>query len=245
MQTAGRGEALRLLPLLATLLLLAQPLQPLRLLAQTRVVATSGVIQTQQHAMRYDTFGDPSSPATIIVLHGASGPSIPFYQEQAIFFASHGYFVLFPHYFDATTDHAPSDANYHAWAQAVADLLEEQRSSPGNNKRRFGLMGMSLGSSVALAAGSQGLQVQAIADWYGALPDSFFYDFKSMAPLLILHGERDRNIPVTNALQLQRLCQLKNLTCDSHLYPDQDHGFTGAALQDAQQRTLAFFAKHL
>jgi dienelactone hydrolase len=242
MQTAGHGAELNLFSVIATLLLLAQPF---RLLAQTRVVATSGVIQTQQHAMRYDTFGDPSSPATIIVLHGASGPSILFYQEQATFFASHGYLVLFPHYFDATTDRSPSDANYHAWVQAVTDLLLEQQSSPGNNKRRFGLMGMSMGSSVALAAGSQGLRVQAIADWYGALPDIFFYNFKSMAPLLILHGERDRNIPVANARQLQRLCELKDLTCDSHLYPDQDHGFTGAALQDAQQRTLAFFAKHL
>jgi carboxymethylenebutenolidase len=242
MQTAGHGAALNLLPVIATLVLLAQPF---RLLAQTRVAVTSGVIQTQQHTMRYETFGDPSSPATIIVLHGASGPSIPFYQEQATFFASHGYLVLFPHYFDATTDHSPSDANYRAWVQAVTDLLIDQRSSSENNKRHFGLLGMSMGSSVALAAGSQGLPVQAIADWYGALPDSFFYNFKSMAPLLILHGEHDRNIPATNARQLQRLCQLKDLTCDSHLYPDQDHGFTGAALQDAQQRTLAFFAKHL
>ncbi len=242
MQTAGHGAALNLLLFTAMLSLLAQPPS---LLAQARVVAKTSSIQTQQHAMRYDSFGDPSSPATIIVLHGASGPSVPFYQEQAMFFASHGYFVLLPHYFDATADHTPSDANYYAWAQAVADLLLDQRSSPGNSQRHFGLMGMSMGSSVALSAGSQGLQVQAIADWYGALPDSFFYEFKSMAPLLILHGERDRNIPAANARQLQRLCQLKDLTCESHIYPDQDHGFTGAALQDAQQRTLTFFAKHL
>src|ERR1700761_4693415 len=161
MQTAGHGAALNLLAVVATLLVFTQPR---KLSAQTRVAATSGVIQTQHHAMRYDTFGDPSSPATIIVLHGASGPSIPFYQEQATFFASHGYFVLFPHYFDATADHMPTDANYHAWVQAVTDLLSDQRSSFGNNKRHFGLVGMSMGSSVALAAGSQGMPVQAIAD---------------------------------------------------------------------------------
>src|ERR1700759_5485764 len=107
MHTAGRGEALNLLPLIMLLAFLAQPV---RMHTQTRGAPTSGVTHTQQHAMLYDIFGDPSSPATVIVLHGASGPSIPFYQEQAAFFASHGYFVLFPHYFDATTDHTPSDA---------------------------------------------------------------------------------------------------------------------------------------
>jgi dipeptidyl aminopeptidase/acylaminoacyl peptidase len=60
-----------------------------------------------------------------------------------------------------------------------------------------------------------------------------------------LHGERDQNIPVSNARQLQRLCELKQLTCESHLYTDQGHGFSGTALQDANQRTLAFFAKYL
>lgn len=66
-----------------------------------------------------------------------------------------------------------------------------------------------------------------------------------MPPLLILHGELDRNIPVSSAQQLQKLCELKQLTCESHLYSDQGHGFSGAALQDARQRTLSFFAKYL
>jgi carboxymethylenebutenolidase len=128
---------------------------------------------------------------------------------------------------------------------AVADLIAAQRSLPGNGPRKIGLIGLSLGSSVALAAGSQGLPIEAIADWYGSLPDSFFYKLKAMPPLLILHGERDRNIPVSSARQLQKLCELKHLTCESHLYSDQAHGFSGAALLDAQQRTLAFFAKYL
>jgi dipeptidyl aminopeptidase/acylaminoacyl peptidase len=66
---------------------------------------------------------------------------------------------------------------------------------------------------------------------------------KSMPPLLILHGERDTNIPIINAQQLVKLCDIRQLRCDHHFYTDQGHGFYGTALEDADQRTLAFFAK--
>jgi dienelactone hydrolase len=106
------------------------------------------------------------------------------------------------------------------------------------------LVSYSLGASVALAAGSQRASVGAIADWYGSLPDSFFRSLKGMPPLLILHGQRDIIIPVSNARQLIRLCELAHFTCESHIYADEGHGFLGKALADADARTLAFFAKH-
>lgn len=98
---------------------------------------------------------------------------------------------------------------------------------------------------MALGAGSQGIPVSAIADWYGSLPDEFFYHFQGMPPLLILHGEEDTNIPVINAQQLIKLCGLKQLTCENHIYPDQGHGFTGKALEDADRRTTDFFSRKL
>jgi dienelactone hydrolase len=242
MRIARRRAASELFSFVVLLELLAwNPNVP----AQSRAISKIETLSTQQHSMRYEVFGAPSSHSTIIFLHGASGPSVPFYREQAAFLAAQGYLVLFPHYFESTNDNMPGEQNYRSWVQAVTDLLIEQRSIPGNETRKFGLIGTSLGASVALAAGSQSLPVEAIADWYGTLPDSFFYRFKSMPPLLILHGELDNNLPITNARQLQRLCEMKNLTCESHFYSDQGHGFTGAALIDAQQRTLTFFAKYL
>jgi len=50
-----------------------------------------------------------------------------------------------------------------------------------------------------------------------------------MPPLLILHGERDANIPILNGQQLVKLCEMKQLRCDHHFYPDQAHGFSGKA----------------
>jgi dienelactone hydrolase len=86
-------------------------------------------------------------------------------------------------------------------------------------------MGFSLGASVALSSGSQVIPVDAIAEWYGSLPDVFFFKLKGMPPLLILHGQRDDNIPVVNAQQIIQLCSMKRFTCESHIYPDQGHGF--------------------
>ncbi len=66
-----------------------------------------------------------------------------------------------------------------------------------------------------------------------------------MPPLLILHGMEDTNIPVINAQQLQRLCVMDKLECESHLYPDEGHGFSEAAFADANRRTLEFLKRRL
>jgi carboxymethylenebutenolidase len=124
----------------------------------------------------------------------------------------------------------------------VRDLVATVRQAHPDEK--IYLAGYSLGASVALAAGSQTLPVAAIAEWYGSLPDTFFRNLKGMPPLLILHGERDANVPVINARQLIRLCGMAHFTCESHIYPDQMHGFDEKATADADARTLAFFAQH-
>jgi dipeptidyl aminopeptidase/acylaminoacyl peptidase len=98
---------------------------------------------------------------------------------------------------------------------------------------------------VALAAGSQVVPVDAIAEWYGSLPDEFFFRLKGMPPLLILHGARDGNIPIVNAKQLIQLCTMKGFACESHIYSDQEHGFVPPAYDDAVKRTLDFFARRL
>jgi len=190
----------------------------------------------------YDEFGDAQSASCLIVLHGSSGPDIPAYRDQAKYFGDQGFHVLMPHYFDATRGRSPNPENYQKWVSVIAEFAGECRRQV-STKKVF-LLGFSLGSSVALAAGSQNVPVDAIADWYGSLPDAFFYQMKGMPPLLILHGERDVNIPIMNAQQLVKLCEMKHLECEHHFYPDQEHGFGGKALEDADRRTLAFFADH-
>ena len=80
-----------------------------------------------------------------------------------------------PHYFDATqSTSGPTKANYQAWVNVVQTLVTEYAAT----HRNVMLLGYSMGASVALAAGSQGVPVNAVAEWYGSLPDEFFYQMK-------------------------------------------------------------------
>ncbi|MGA8090010.1 MAG: dienelactone hydrolase family protein [Terracidiphilus sp.] len=193
----------------------------------------------------YEIFGGTSSGPIIIMLHGVGGPQVPLYRGLAQYLAEKNYIVLFLHYFDATDTYRGSDPNYLAWEKAVGDLVDECHENPTLAKRRIVLLGFSLGASVALAAGSQAIPVDAVAEWYGSLPDEFFYKLKGMPPLLILHGQHDDNIPVANAHQILQLCGMKNFTCESHIYQDQGHGFLPPDYDDAVKRTLDFFARRL
>ena len=200
---------------------------------------SSRTLSTAQGMVRYDEAGAADAEACVVLLHGASGP-VSYYRQQATFFAAHGLLVLLPHYFDATRGTStPKTANYERWAGVVRYFVAECRSRP-MTKRVF-LLGYSLGASVALAAGSEGVPVDGIAEWYGSLPDDFFRKLKAMPPLLILHGERDANIPVVNGQQLVRLCGMLKVACEAHFYPDQGDGFDEKALADAEARTLKFF----
>ena len=193
----------------------------------------------------YEVLGAEGSGPLVIMLHGASGPGVPWYREQAEFFAAHGYTVFFLHYFDAGRSWTASDQNYLVWEKAVSDLVGLAAQNPQWRGRKIGMIGFSLGASVVLSAGSQAVPVNAVAEWYGSLPDMFFMRRKGMPPLLILHGEQDPIIPVINGRQLAQLCQLEHYTCESHFYSGQGHGFQGIALDDARKRTLEFFARTL
>jgi dienelactone hydrolase len=224
------------------LLAIAILLFPITVLAESIQVArfTSG-----ERQVSYEIVGLESSGPIVIMLHGAGGPGVPLYRGLAQYLATKNYTVLFLHYFDAADTFRASDQNYIAWEKAVSNLVDECRKNPKWAKRRIALMGFSLGASVALASGSQAISVDAVAEWYGSLPDEFFFKLKGMPPLLILHGQHDDNIPVANAQQLMQLCSMKSFTCESHIYPDQGHGFLPPAYDDAVKRTLDFFARQL
>jgi dienelactone hydrolase len=184
-----------------------------------------------------EKFGNNANLPLMILLHGVGGPSA-FYREQASFFANHGYRVVLPHYLEAGKGNAATDGNYDAWTAAVRNTIE---NSHGGQPSPTVIVGYSLGASVALALGSEGNGPSGIAEFYGSLPDKYYRDLKGMPPLLILHGAKDTNIPVYNALQLSQLCEQAELKCQMHVYPAEDHGFSPGALKDADQRVLAFF----
>jgi dienelactone hydrolase len=186
-----------------------------------------------------------NSVATIILLRGSGPADLDVARTQAKFFAGHGFRVLIADYLSVTAKTKLSPANYGSWAQVVEDIVEELRSRPGAQNKKIALLGQDLGGSVALLAGAHRIGVAAIAEWSGLLPNQFFSQVQSLPPLLIVHGEQDQEVPVVNARQLVRLCELKDLTCEAGIYPDEGHVFSASAMNSANQRTLAFFQNYL
>jgi dienelactone hydrolase len=183
--------------------------------------------------------------ATIIFLRGAGPSDLAFARTEARFFTEHAFRVLLVDYLTVTPNLEPTATNYRRWAQAVEDIVVDLRGRPLPRARKIALIGQGLGASVALLAGSHKVGVEAIAEWSGLLPNQFFSQVQNLPPLLILHGGQDKQVPIVNARQLVRLCELKDFTCEAGMYPDEGHLFSTKATESANQRILTFFRTYL
>ena len=187
---------------------------------------------------------DAAAP-TLIFLRGVSPADLILGRQEAHFFAEHGFRVLLPDYLSTTATAATTAANYRRWAQVIDDIVVDLRSRPIPHSKKIAVAGQGLGASVALVAASNKLEVQAIAEWSGLLPNEFFSQVRSLPPLLILHGELDKQVPIVNARQLVRLCELKDFTCEIQIYAGEGHVFAGHIMDSANQRVLAFLKTYL
>jgi len=220
-------------------------------------LSAAAALQAQTLPIEYETFvsqgkavscavyGSHEATATIIFLRGASPSDLSPGRLEARFFAERGFRVLLPDYFTATRTPEPTAANYRRWAQVVEDIVADLHSRPLLRTKKIGLAGTAEGASVALIAGTRRLEVEAIVEWSGLLPNQFFSQVQSMPPLLILHGELDKQVPIVNARQLVRLCQLKDFTCEIQIYAGEGHVFSAHVMDSANQRALAFFRVYL
>jgi dipeptidyl aminopeptidase/acylaminoacyl peptidase len=229
----------------------------LRRLVVVALFGLAAVLHAQTPPAEYETFvsqgkavscaiyGSHDAATTIIFLRGASPSDLSLGRLEARFFAEHGFRVLLPDYFSATPTAEATAANYRRWAQVVQDIVADLRSRPLLRNKKIGLAGQAQGASVALIAGTERLEVEAIAEWSGLLPNQFFSQVQTMPPLLILHGELDKQVPIVNARQLVRLCQLRDFTCEIEIYAGEGHLFGSHVMDSANQRALAFFRNYL
>jgi dienelactone hydrolase len=97
------------------------------------------------------------------------------------------------------------------------------------------LIGYSLGASVALAEASQDPRVRGVVSWSGSLPDEYARAATALPPLLIIHGEKDTVIPIGDAVQLTRLCDLLKTWCEFQAFPGESHSFSASARVTANE----------
>lgn len=149
----------------------------------------------------------------IAYLHG-NGGHIGYRAERLRWFARHGYGVLMLEYRGYGGNlGSPSEAGFHIDGVAALDFL----TSGGIPSNRVVLYGESLGSGVAVPLAAQhevgGLILEApftsvaeVAQYhYSFIPaaamvwdrfDSLSWIGKVRAPILVMHGERDRVVPI-------------------------------------------------
>jgi carboxymethylenebutenolidase len=203
--------------------------------------------------VRVETYApaDSDHHPAVILLHGADNfePHAVAYRTSAEQLAEHGYVTLLVHYFDATgTRNADPDTiarNFLDWLETAAAAVSFAAGKENVEPDHIGFAGFSLGASLALSLATQDIRVAAVAEFYGSLPDLAAAFLKRMPPVLILHGTEDQLIPSSEAYKLQRLWESKGIPYEMKIYPGQGHGFTGAAVADAEARTLAFFDRYL
>ena len=186
---------------------------------------------------------------TVIGLHGSGGGHASM-AEPASLLAAQGFAVYVLHYFDRTgtveIDGLPTIfRHYPAWMKTLWDAVSFVAAQPQVDPERIGLLGFSLGAYLALSAASIDSRVKAVVDFFGGLPKEMKFFMRRLCPVLILHGELDKTVPVEEAYRLQQLLEKKQIPYVMQIYPGVGHGFSGEVWRDAGQRTLAFLNKHL
>jgi len=217
---------------------------PLAAHAQNRLAYTSGGATISVE--RYEAAGSGRRPA-VMLLHGSDGPTQR-YRAAAQLLASAGYHVFLVHYLDRTGEsRAPLGLigrHFPAWTTTAREGVDFIARQPGVDPSRIGVLGISLGGGLALVTAQAEPRVRAVVTYFGFLPTSLDPAGR-FAPTLALHGAQDRVVPAAAATQLRDLLEARRIPHEVKVYPDQGHGFTGAAALDAAQRIASFFGRHL
>lgn len=193
----------------------------------------------------------PAAPGrypAVLALYGSGGIREGWADQPSKLLAAQGYSVFVVHYFDRTgtawADRDTTHQNFPVWMGTIGDGINFAAQHAAVDASRIGLLGFSLGAYLALSVASVEPRVRAVVEFFGGIPEEL-HGFTRMPPVLILHGEQDRVVPVSEAIRLQQLLERSGSPYEIKLYPDAGHGFNGLQLLDAGQRTLKFLRKYL
>ncbi|HVM91644.1 MAG TPA: dienelactone hydrolase family protein [Terriglobales bacterium] len=195
----------------------------------------------------YTPEGGTSLPA-VIALHGAGG-GVQGMDRYATLLAEQGFAVFVLHYFDRTgtqfADKPTIFKNFPIWMKTLWDAVSFVEKRPNVDPARVALLGFSLGAYLSLANSSIDGRIKAVVEFFGGLPREMKFFMRRLCPTLILHGEADPTVPVSEAYNLQRLLEEQGIPYEIKIYPGAGHGFENDVWRDAGLRTLSFLQKQL
>jgi dienelactone hydrolase len=163
------------------------------------------------------------------------------YRGVARSISREGYVVVLVNFFDRTGVDSvnPKDIkreDFLLWMDAVRDSVHFCRELPNVQGKRIGMLGFSLGAYLSLSvAREEKLQIAAVAEFFGGLPEEMWKDLKRLPPTLIVHGVKDSLVPVAEAYALRGFFQSQKLPHECKIYPNEGHMF--------EQEIRTFLAK--
>jgi carboxymethylenebutenolidase len=200
--------------------------------------------------------GTAKRPAALL-LHGGGGfdRRIADYNRYASALATRGIDAYLVYYYSDDDQRAMSSfggadtftSRYPAWAKLVIDLADDVLNQADSNGK-VGLVGFSNGGILATGAATLGPKINAAVIYYGTEPWPLSQRPKRFPPLLVLHGDADRVIPVEAGRELANLAKSLGGKVDLVIYPGEGHGFganPGKNGADALDRTLTFLKREL
>jgi len=187
--------------------------------------------------------------SAVIGLYGSGGGHASM-ADPASLLAERGFAVYVLHYFDRTGTTEIDGLqtivrHFPIWMKTLWDAVSFVAGQPQVDPSRIGLLGFSLGAYLALSAAAIDSRIQAVVEFFGGMPKEMKLFTRRLCPVLILHGEQDKTVPVEEAFHLQQILEKKQIAYEIKIYPGVGHGFTGEIWRDAGLRTVAFLEEHL
>lgn len=190
----------------------------------------------------------PGRYPIVLALHGSGGLYSGYLQFPQML-ADRGFAVFLPHFFQTTDTTWASPSVIHekfpSWMIAISDALDFAQDYEQADAQRIGIVGFSLGAYLGLSLGSQQSRVKAVVNFFGGLPDHFAQQVRHLPPVLILHGDCDRVVPVSEAHAIEAMYRERNAPYEIKIYKNAGHGFNGLNMLDAGRKTYFFLKRHL
>lgn len=187
----------------------------------------------------------------VIFLHGTDGFSSSSQPNSylANFLAERGYSVIAVHYL-YPTDHIANgpeslQTNLVRWCRTISDAVSFASHRPNVWPGRIALLGVSLGATLALLLGGRLDRVRAVVTFCGTLPAPLRGLIDTMPPTLILHGLKDKKVPIGEAYSLEMWLRRNKYPYQMKVYCSEGHIFSSDAAQDASQVAFEFLDQYV
>jgi carboxymethylenebutenolidase len=208
------------------------------------------------HTFSAYTAGSADAHAGIVVIQEIFGVNHHI-REMADRFAEAGYSVIAPALFDRaergvelgyTQDDVGKGRDYRMKLDDKGVIMDVEAAAAHLGAKKLGIVGYCFGGTVAFWGATRTHSFAAASGWYGG-GVAGTRDEKANCPLQLHFGEKDASIPMSDVDAI-RGAQPK---AEIYVYMGAQHGFgcderASFSKPDydlAQERTLAFFAKHL